>query len=120
MVYMTIHRVISRKICNISIDTISHSNLSVKPKVVVFLHGMLGNKRNWKTPMKSLIENFEIRNPLVKLNVVSVDLRGHGDSPNSRSVNSCAFMLERLKRENTQLDDSPFILCGHSLVVKLL
>ena len=41
---------------------------------VIFLHGILGNKRNWKTPANQ----FRLRHP--DSLCLSVDLRGHGGS----------------------------------------
>jgi pimeloyl-ACP methyl ester carboxylesterase len=45
-----------------------------KGHVIGFLHGILGNKKNWRTPAKTFVKNHP------DYSAFSVDLRGHGDS----------------------------------------
>lgn len=78
------------------------------PKTVVFLHGIMGNKRNWRNP--SLI--FVKANPAVRC--ITIDLRGHGDSqyfPGPNTVQNCAEDLhDTFQKFNIQ----PTILSAHS------
>ena len=43
-------------------------------RVALFLHGLMGSKRNWRTPMREFLK----RHP--EFRCVAVDLRGHGES----------------------------------------
>ena len=43
-------------------------------KIALFLHGLMGSKRNWRTPMREFLK----RHP--EFRCLAVDLRGHGES----------------------------------------
>lgn len=43
-------------------------------RVALFLHGLMGSKRNWRTPMREFLK----RHP--EFRCLAVDLRGHGES----------------------------------------
>lgn len=80
----------------------------------VFLHGILGSKRNWKTVC------MEINKRVAGLHSVSVDHRGHGGSakltrgahPSNETVLQCADDISYLLHNH--LNISPSILCAHS------
>lgn len=85
-------------------------------KSVVFLHGILGSKRNWRTPanvFRKLHPDFQC---------VTVDFRGHGDSHASiesewdeNTVDNSALDLYQLTHSSPLgLMKSPTILCAHS------
>lgn len=89
-----------------------------KKKSSIFLHGILGSKRNWRTPatvFKKLHPDFDC---------VTVDFRGHGESnPTHRSpylwedntVDSCSHDLSKLI--DSKLDEisvAPNIIVAHS------
>jgi len=90
-------------------------------QAVVFLHGILGNKKNWRTPSNLFVKkhpNFE---------AVAIDHRGHGSSNSSRdkgivvrgdnTVRSCALdVLDVI----TSLRIRPSILSGHSFSGKVV
>ncbi|CAM9313462.1 unnamed protein product [Ectocarpus fasciculatus] len=77
-------------------------------KTVVFLHGIMGNKRNWRNPSLLLVK----ANPDVRC--ITMDLRGHGDSqyfPGENTVQNCADDLhETFQKFNIQ----PTVLSAHS------
>lgn len=78
------------------------------------LHGILGNKRNWRTPMR------EIQKLRKDVRVIAVDLRGHGDSQafdTPFSIEAAAedlrrLLLDHLRLGNAQSDS--YVLCAHS------
>jgi esterase len=78
------------------------------PKTVVFLHGIMGNKRNWRNPALMLCK----KNPDIKC--ITVDLRGHGESqnlPGANTVRNCAEDLyDTFQTHNIQ----PTVLAAHS------
>lgn len=79
-------------------------------RTIIFLHGILGQKRNWRTPSKQLV----LQNPDVKC--ISVDLRGHGESKTyvgENNLESCAIDLEKLIAD-LNIDAKNTILIGHS------
>jgi pimeloyl-ACP methyl ester carboxylesterase len=104
--------------------------------VVGFLHGVLGNKRNWRTPAKTFIQ----QNP--QYSGFTADLRGHGDSNQlsrhsssngeKNTVRSCAVDLHHLLQSkdlhnhfpqlvsSSLADNSKFVLCGHSFAGKVV
>lgn len=80
----------------------------------VFLHGILGSKRNWRTVCN------EINKRVLGLHSVSIDHRGHGGSakmskgapPASETVHQCADDISFLIHNH--LNISPNLLCAHS------
>lgn len=79
-------------------------------KTIIFLHGILGQKRNWRTPSKLLVsQNSNIA-------CISVDIRGHGESKTyvgKNNLESCANDLDNLI-ESLNLNIGNTILVGHS------
>ena len=77
--------------------------------VVVFLHGLLGSSRNWRSVGKALSG---------RLHVYALDLPEHGDSPHSQMTS-----LEKMGKEVAQWIHQniagKYWLCGHSLGGKL-
>ena len=78
------------------------------PKTAVFLHGILGSKRNWRTPSKK----FALKYPNFKS--IIVDLRGHGLSHKLEGESTIPSCAQDLKELFSDLDVSPSIICGHS------
>lgn len=86
-----------------------------KKKSVMFLHGILGSKRNWKTPanvFRKLHPAFES---------ITVDLRGHGESNTSHdhwennTVENCSHDLSKLIEDELDMKHkSPNIIIAHS------
>lgn len=87
-------------------------------KSLVFLHGILGSKRNWRTPANV----FTKLHPDFKC--YAVDLRGHGDSHHredsihnweDNTVHNSAQDLHEFIQD-THIGDAktPTILCAHS------
>jgi pimeloyl-ACP methyl ester carboxylesterase len=89
---------------------------------MIMTHGILGSKRNWRTPANLVSK----RVPGIK--VITLDHRGHGhshDLAGANTVASCARDLEStIDSEVRACGDTPDILCGHSfggkVVLKLL
>ena len=79
-------------------------------KSAVFIHGILGSKRNFRTPIKSFLNKYK------DFKCVSFDHRGHGESGSSfespHTVEECA---KDLKKSMKRLEiDPPNILFAHS------
>lgn len=78
--------------------------------IAIFLHGVLGSKKNMRTPAREYIK----LNP--NYSSIIVDLRGHGMTPNlpgNNTIEQCAYDLQTLL-EN-EIGGSPQMLCAHSL-----
>ncbi len=77
-------------------------------RTMIFLHGILGNKKNWRTPCSK----FASLHPDIRC--IAIDLRGHGNSyglPGVNTLVSCASDLQlTLKHYGIQ----PSVLCAHS------
>ncbi|KAL3789100.1 hypothetical protein HJC23_008562 [Cyclotella cryptica] len=92
-------------------------------EVIVFLHGLLGNAKNLRTPAKKLTER------LPHLSALCLDIRGHGNSNNNSSngssstkfcpphnFQSCTHdIFHTLQPLGLVNDRSPVAICGHSL-----
>ena len=80
---------------------------SNKPPVVV-VHGMLGNKNNWKTPARMISEQ-------TGRHVYCVDLRNHGASPHvdTMTFREMAGDIRRFIKDIVNHDE--VVLIGHSL-----
>lgn len=81
---------------------------------MVFLHGLLGNAKNLRTPAKQLTQR------LPHLSALLVDLRGHGASSSSafsapHTFDACvADVFDTLSHVGLTGDRSPVGVCGHS------
>jgi len=78
--------------------------------VAVFLHGLLGNRKNWRSFTRMFSQRFP------GWGVLSVDLRGHGDSPRGmppHNLEACANDLHELFQQQLN-GQPPTALCGHS------
>lgn len=87
-------------------------------EVIVFLHGLLGNAKNLRTPAKKLTQQLPHYNALL------LDIRGHGNSSSSASsfegphdFHSCVRdVFDTLSPLGlTGPKNSPAAICGHSL-----
>lgn len=73
--------------------------------VIVFLHGLLGSSRNWRSVAKALSDDYH---------VYALDLPEHGESLHSEETSlpkMCKQIGEWLDREIS----GKYTLCGHSL-----
>ena len=90
-------------------------NTLSKMKSAVFIHGMLGSKKNMRTPCREFMKS----NPDYKC--ITVDVRGHGNSHNlggEATIEECARDLEKLMKA---LDIScPDMIVAHSLSGKIV
>ena len=90
--------------------------------VIVFLHGLLGNNKNLRTPAKLLSKKTGV-------SALMIDLRGHGESASSSSsslsldqqdqlmhpIQNCASdVIHTLQQLNLTGTASPKHICGHS------
>jgi esterase len=73
--------------------------------VIIFLHGLLGSSRNWRSIGKALSARYH---------VYALDLPEHGDSPHAEQT-SLARMAAQVGDWITQNISEKYILCGHSL-----
>jgi pimeloyl-ACP methyl ester carboxylesterase len=58
----------------LAFDVFTHSGSGHQHKSIAFLHGILGNKKNWRTPAK---EFLKLR---PEYTAVTIDHRAHGGS----------------------------------------
>lgn len=73
--------------------------------VLIFLHGLLGSSRNWRSVAKALSKEYKI---------YALDLPEHGNSPHSSSTN-LREMSQRVGEWICSNVEGDYILCGHSL-----
>jgi esterase len=72
---------------------------------IIFLHGMLGDAKNWKSQAKRFSEDYQ---------VITVDLRNHGDSPHLKGM-SYRQMADDVLTLLDHLGLSSVVLSGHSM-----
>ena len=72
---------------------------------IVFLHGLLGSRRNWRSVAKDMSNSHR---------VFSLDLRNHGDSFHDED-SEVSSMVDDLRVWSDEQGLSSFVLCGHSL-----
>ena len=73
--------------------------------VIVFLHGLLGSSRNWRSVTKFLSEQYHC---------LSFDLPNHGKSFHQPST-SVQEMADAIFLQLEEMRVSKFTICGHSL-----
>ena len=73
--------------------------------VLIFLHGLLGSSRNWRSIGKALSARYH---------VYALDLPEHGDSPHAEQT-SLVQMAGQVSDWLAQNISGQYILCGHSL-----
>jgi len=86
-------------------------------EVIVFLHGLLGNAKNLRSPAKKLTQQLSNYNALL------LDIRGHGNSTSDslyfeqpHTFTSCVEDIkDTLKPLGLTGTNSPTVICGHSL-----
>ncbi|MEQ1504835.1 MAG: alpha/beta hydrolase [Myxococcota bacterium] len=83
------------------------------PRVVWFVHGILGRGRNWRSFARRAVAEFP------SFRALAVDLRCHGDTPPlppPHDLAACAADLEAL----ATLGDPPDVVIGHSFGGKVI
>ncbi len=88
--------------------TLHFDQVDPPQKVAFLVHGIMGSRRNWSSMARRLSSEFP------HWGFVSIDLRGHGDSPRMEggdTVQQCAQDLRALSRT---LAIDPRIIVGHS------
>ena len=79
--------------------------------VLLFLHGLLGSRRNWRAVAKDLSQDYRC---------ILADLPNHGDSPHQEDASAPAMARALLEWTKAHLaPNATFTLCGHSLGGKL-
>ena len=73
--------------------------------ILIFLHGLLGSSRNWRTVAKALADQYHI---------FALDLSEHGNSPHRPST-SLAEMNDQITQWINHYLKEEYVLCGHSL-----
>eukprot|EP01060_Flectonema_neradi_P005266 TRINITY_DN1349_c1_g3_i1.p1 TRINITY_DN1349_c1_g3~~TRINITY_DN1349_c1_g3_i1.p1 ORF type:complete len:321 (+),score=44.05 TRINITY_DN1349_c1_g3_i1:52-963(+) len=81
--------------------------VSKEPPIVV-VHGMLGNKNNWRTPARMIAEQ-------TGRDVYCVDLRNHGSSPHVSTMTFKEMAGDISRFIEDVVDHDEAILIGHSL-----
>ena len=86
-----------------------------KDKLIVYLHGILGSKRNWRTPCNVWVK----KHPMY--GAISIDHRGHGDSYNLSernlpdTIENCAIDINNtLNIASENSINPPSIIIAHS------
>jgi pimeloyl-ACP methyl ester carboxylesterase len=98
----------------------SHQLPSYEGDSIVFVHGMLGSKKNWKSASKEFVKKHP------NYRAVAVDLRAHGSSNNlagDSSVLSCGLDLSSFLHQQgipSSTTGNKDILCGHSFGGKVV
>jgi len=92
------------------------SSSSSKTRAVIFLHGLLGNRRNFATIATALSQSLEDEN----MKIYSVDLRNHGSSQQWHASMSYGAMAQDVVEfcRQQELLDNPQVeitLVGHSM-----
>eukprot|EP00581_Thalassiosira_minuscula_P013579 CAMPEP_0183723094 /NCGR_PEP_ID=MMETSP0737-20130205/14813_1 /TAXON_ID=385413 /ORGANISM="Thalassiosira miniscula, Strain CCMP1093" /LENGTH=357 /DNA_ID=CAMNT_0025953345 /DNA_START=246 /DNA_END=1319 /DNA_ORIENTATION=- len=86
-------------------------------EIIVFLHGLLGNAKNLRTPAKKLTQQLPHYHALL------LDIRGHGNSSSSNTPHSQPHNFESCVQDIFDTlgplgligSRSPTAICGHSL-----
>ena len=118
-----------RSIKSLKYLRVAHFSSSAKPnllsterfgtgsKVAVFMHGILGHKRNWRTPALVWMKQHP------EYSCITVDHRGHGQSlklPGPNSLESCALdfatTYNDIQNPQTPID----MIFGHSFGGKVV
>ncbi|MEL0005302.1 MAG: alpha/beta fold hydrolase [Opitutales bacterium] len=73
--------------------------------ILIFLHGLLGSSRNWRSVAKALADQYHI---------FALDLPEHGNSPH-RSSTSLVEMNDQVTQWIDHHLKEEYVLCGHSL-----
>mmetsp|Transcript_8261 Transcript_8261/g.15454 ORF Transcript_8261/g.15454 Transcript_8261/m.15454 type:complete len:481 (-) Transcript_8261:39-1481(-) len=96
-------------------DDVVDGTSDTKEEVIVFLHGLLGNSKNLRTPAKKLTKKIP------HLKALLLDIRGHGNSSTTthaqpHDFQSCVQdIIETLTPLGLVGTNSPRTICGHSL-----
>ena len=99
-----------------------HNDQNNKQQTIVFLHGLLGNAKNLRTPAKKLTRQ------LPNFSALLLDVRGHGGSSSSsgnfvqpHNFQSCVQdIFDTLLPLGLIGANSPIAICGHSLGGRIL
>ena len=86
-------------------DLFAEERGNPEDRTLVFLHGLLGSSRNWRSVTKAISSEFH---------TLSFDLPNHGKSPHHPD-STVQKMADLIHAEITQRGRSQFSLCGHSL-----
>jgi pimeloyl-ACP methyl ester carboxylesterase len=98
------------------LPTLSYERYGSKdaPHVAIFVHGILGSKKNMRTPAREFMKLNPTYSSIV------VDLRGHGASSSlltegDNTIAQCAKDLKRFFEVELAGNHIPDLLCAHSL-----
>lgn len=80
----------------------------------ILSHGILGNRRNWRSFARRLVE----RRP--ELGLLAVDLRNHGDSPPTEGPHTLSACAADLAATAAHHGIEPAVLLGHSFGGKVV
>lgn len=86
-------------------EKISYSDQG-KGRVVVLLHGFLGNKGIWKHSIEDLSKSYRI---------IAIDLPGHGETPCFGYAHSMELMAKCVKAVLDALKLKKYVIIGHSM-----
>lgn len=101
-----IQRILRRRLSSAVLSHEQYGNPNASKKAV-FIHGMLGSKKNMRTPCKTFIKEFP------DYSCFTVDLRGHGDSHElggDNTILECAHDIHKLFPTKP-----PDFICAHSM-----
>ncbi|KAG9406379.1 hypothetical protein AC1031_002697 [Aphanomyces cochlioides] len=77
-------------------------------KTVVIMHGILGNKGNWGTFSRRIVNTFP------DWQILGLDHRGHGDSPSMQPPHHLQACAQDVIDLLASLNITPDVVCGHS------
>jgi len=77
-----------------------------KGRVVVLLHGFLGNRTIWKSTIEDLSKSYR---------VIAIDLPGHGETPCFGYAHSMDLMAKCVKAVMDGLKLKKYVIIGHSM-----
>ena len=97
------------------------TNEEEKEKNVYVLHGLMGQGKNWRGPIKVLSEKLKEVLPKVRFRFHLIDIRGHGNSPRfhdyaPHTIENAAKDIERYSKYHEIVPD---VVIGHSLGGKI-
>ena len=97
------------------------TNEEEKEKNVYVLHGLMGQGKNWRGPIKVLSEKLKEVLPKVRFRFHLIDIRGHGNSPRfhdyaPHTIINAAKDIERYSKHHEIVPD---VVIGHSLGGKI-
>jgi esterase len=88
--------------------TLVHEIEGDGPRLLCFVHGILGSRRNWLSFARRMVRAH------AGWRAVVVDLRAHGDSPRKEAPHTLSACANDLAEMFAHVGEEPSVLIGHS------